>query len=216
MADPDNFPLSIETPAGAITELGTRRNLRTLLEYLEGWLRGRGAKGIDSMAGRPGARPALMENIATARISTAQTAQRLLHESVCADSGRRHSAALVKSILGEERADIIARLGDLSEPQIRARYECAFGIAQRLDQELYGTGFSQPRLIHPRRTGSDRLRFRRSVGLGRCSRKPPCSLSRLPTPNPLPGQRLSIFASSGRKSPRPGGRGRREAPGEGP
>ncbi len=130
MADPDNFPLRIETPVGAITELGTRRNLRTLLEYLEGWLRGRGAKGIDSMAGRPGARPALMEDLATARISTAQTAQRLLHESVCADSGRRHSAALVKSILGEERADIIARLGDLSEPQIRARYECAFGIAQ--------------------------------------------------------------------------------------
>ena len=81
MGDPANYPLRIETPAGSITELGTRRNLRTLLEYLEGWLRGRGAKGIDSMAGRPGARPALMEDLATARISTAQTAQRLLHES---------------------------------------------------------------------------------------------------------------------------------------
>jgi malate synthase len=131
MADPANFPLRIETPAGAITELGTRRNLRTMLEYLEGWLRGRGAKGIDSMAGRPGARPALMEDLATARISVAQTAQRIMHESVCADTGRRHSAGMVKAILDEERTDILARLGDLSEPQIRARYECSFGIAQR-------------------------------------------------------------------------------------
>ncbi len=64
MADPANYPLRIETPAGSITELGTRRNLRTLLEYLEAWLRGRGAKGIDSMAGRLGARPALMEDLA--------------------------------------------------------------------------------------------------------------------------------------------------------
>ena len=83
------------------------------------------------MAGRPGARPALMEDLATARISVAQTAQRIMHESVCADTGRRHSAAMVKAILDEERADILARLGDLSEPQIRARYEYSFGIAQR-------------------------------------------------------------------------------------
>ncbi|HLW72325.1 MAG TPA: hypothetical protein VKS22_17100 [Candidatus Binataceae bacterium] len=131
MADPANYPLQIETPAGSITELGTRRNLRTILEYLEGWLRGRGAKGIDSMAGRPGARPALMEDLATARISIAQTAQRLLHESACADSGRHHAPAMVKEILGEECADIIARLGDLSEPELRTRYQYSFGIALR-------------------------------------------------------------------------------------
>ena len=129
MADPSNYPLSIETPAGSITELGTRRNLRTLLEYLEGWLRGRGAKGIDSMAGQPGARPALMEDLATARISAAQTAQRLLHESRCEDTGRRHSPAMVKEILTAECADILARLGDLSEPALRTRYQYSFGIA---------------------------------------------------------------------------------------
>jgi malate synthase len=131
MANPANFPLRIETPAGSITELGTRRNLRTLLEYLEGWLRGRGAKGIDSLAGRPGARPALMEDLATARISTAQTAQRLIHESPCQDTGRRHSAAMVKQILGEECADILARLGDMTEPELRTRYQNSFGIALR-------------------------------------------------------------------------------------
>jgi malate synthase len=152
MADPANFPLRIETPAGAITELGTRRNLRTLLEYLEGWQRGRGAKGIDSMAGRPGARPALMEDLATARISVAQTAQRLLHESPCQDSGRRHSAAMIKEILGEECADILARLGDLSAAETRARYQNAYGIAQRwilnyteLDFRSLGT-YTRPEL----------------------------------------------------------------------
>jgi malate synthase len=105
--------------------------LRTLLEYLEGWLRGRGAKGIDSMAGQLGSRPALMEDLATARISTAQTAQRLLHESLCEDTGRRHSPAMVKEILDAELADILARLGDLSEPELRARYQYSFGIALR-------------------------------------------------------------------------------------
>jgi len=131
MADPANYPLRIETPTGSITELGTRRNLRTLLEYLEGWLRGRGAKGIDSMAGRPGTRPALMEDLATARISVAQTAQRLLHESLCEDSGRRHSPIMVKEILATECDDIIARLGDLSEPELRRRYQYSLGIALR-------------------------------------------------------------------------------------
>jgi malate synthase len=131
MADPDNYPLRIETPSGSITELGTRRNLRTLIEYLEGWLRGRGAKGIDSMAGRPGARPALMEDLATARISTAQTAQRVLHGSRCEDSRRRHSTAMVKEILREEYSDILTRLGDLSEPELRRRYEYSVGIAMR-------------------------------------------------------------------------------------
>jgi malate synthase len=131
MADPANYPLLIGTPVGSVTELGTRRNLRTLLEYLEGWLRGRGAKGIDSMAGQVGARPALMEDLATARISTAQTAQRLLHQSLCEDTGRRHSPAMVKEILGRECADILARLGDLSEPELRTRYQYSYGIAMR-------------------------------------------------------------------------------------
>ncbi len=129
MAEPQRFPARIETPAGAITEDGTRRNLRTLLEYLEGWLRGRGAKAIDSLAGRPGGRPALMEDLATARISVAQTGQRLRHESRCQDTARRHSPALVKSILQQECRDILARLGDQSDPRLRARYEHSVGIA---------------------------------------------------------------------------------------
>jgi hypothetical protein len=39
---------------------------------------------------------------------------------------------MVKEILGAECADILARLGALSEPEIRTRYQYLFGIALRL------------------------------------------------------------------------------------
>jgi malate synthase len=131
MADPANYPLKIEIPEGAITEAGTRRNARTIIEYLEGWMRGRGAKGIDSLAGHPGSRPALMEDLATARISVAQTAQRLFHESRSADTGRLHAQSLVKSLLKEECADAVACLGSSPDSDLRSRYECSLGIALR-------------------------------------------------------------------------------------
>ena len=64
--NPDHYPfLTLQVPAGLITLEGTRRNARMLLEYLEGWLNGRGAKGIDTLAGKPGTHPALMEDLAT-------------------------------------------------------------------------------------------------------------------------------------------------------
>ena len=50
MTDPDSYPVRMEVPAGPITVDGTRRNVRMVVEYLEGWLNGRGAKGIDSLA----------------------------------------------------------------------------------------------------------------------------------------------------------------------
>src|SRR5439155_315878 len=74
MAKPDNYPVRIEVPAGAVTVEGTRRNARMLIEYVEGWLNGRGAKGIDSLEGKPGVHPALMEDLATGRMSVAQIA----------------------------------------------------------------------------------------------------------------------------------------------
>ena len=60
MKNPDNYPVKIDNPNGTLTKEGTRQNVRTLLEYIEGWLNGRGAKGIDRLAGKPGKRPALM------------------------------------------------------------------------------------------------------------------------------------------------------------
>ena len=135
MANPDNFPIDIRVPDGPVTVEGTRRNARMVLEYLEGWLQGRGAKGIDSLAGKPGIHPALMEDLATGRMSVAQIAQRILHGVAdSADAGQQHDFALVKRLLQEEREDIIARLPDLgSEPRRQAaeRYHKAYTIALR-------------------------------------------------------------------------------------
>ena len=110
MMDPNNYPIEVVRPEGNVTLEGTRRNLRTLVEYVEGWLNGRGAKGIDSLAGRPGLHPALMEDLATARISVAQTGQRLIHAAPDAETGEVHTLELVKRILLAEEADILARL----------------------------------------------------------------------------------------------------------
>ena len=131
MADPERYPVSIETPEGPLTQEGTRQNVRTLIEYIEGWLTGRGAKGIDRLAGREGSRPALMEDLATARISVAQIAQRVVHSSVGEDTERVHDLALVKQIVTNEGEDIIRLLGsDASHEQIR-RYQASVKIALR-------------------------------------------------------------------------------------
>lgn len=110
MTNPDNYPVTIEVPAGTITIEGTRRNLRTLIEYIEGWLNGRGAKGIDSLAGKPGIHPALMEDLATARISVAQTAQRVLHRAGDTNTMEIHNPVLIKKLLHEELDDILRQL----------------------------------------------------------------------------------------------------------
>ena len=126
MADPTRYPVRLEVPKGPITVEGTRRNVRMVVEYVEGWLNGRGAKGIDSLAGKPGVHPALMEDLATGRMSTAQIAQRVLHR-VKADGGEVHDFPLVKRLLQEETDDIV-RLGNLSG-EAESRYRKAQKIA---------------------------------------------------------------------------------------
>ncbi len=129
MADPGRYPVAVETPGGPLTEEGTRQNVRTLIEYVEGWLAGRGAKGIDRLAGRPGARPALMEDLATARISVAQIAQRVIHSSTGEDSGQTHDLPLVKKIVHSEGEDIVRLLGPDASPDQVQRYRGAVKIA---------------------------------------------------------------------------------------
>lgn len=140
MANPDNYPIEIEVPDGPITVEGTRRNAGMLIEYLEGWLHGRGAKGIDSLAGKPGVHPALMEDLATGRMSVAQIAQRIRHHAKDAyNPSRVHDFALVKQLLREEVQDILARLqatmsdenSRVAYTQAEERYHKAFKIALR-------------------------------------------------------------------------------------
>src|SRR5947199_80624 len=110
MKDPAHYPVKIEVPAGPITLEGTRCNARMLIEYVEGWLNGRGAKGIDSLEGKPGIHPALMEDLATGRMSVAQIAQRIRHEARTTEGpGATHDFALVKRLLQDELADILGR-----------------------------------------------------------------------------------------------------------
>ena len=139
--NPDNYPVEIAVPEGPITIEGTRRNVRMLVEYLEGWLNGRGAKGIDSLAGKPGIHPSLMEDLATGRMSVAQIAQRVLHGAKDTETGRAHDFALVKGLLHEEVEDILRLLkeeaGELDEAgrgqftAAETRYRKAVKIAMR-------------------------------------------------------------------------------------
>ena len=124
MANPENYPVRIEVPAGPITLEGTRRNARMVVEYVEGWLNGRGAKGIDSLAGKPGIHPALMEDLATGRMSVAQLAQRIRHHARTTEGpAATHDFALVKRLLQEETDDILARLrSSINDAKSRAAY----------------------------------------------------------------------------------------------
>jgi malate synthase len=128
MANPDNYPVVIKVPEGPITVDGTRRNARMLIEYVEGWLAGRGAKGIDSLEGKPGIHPALMEDLATGRMSVAQIAQRVLHHARDTKNGVVHDFTLVKQLLRDELADILARRPDA---ETHERYRKATRIAMR-------------------------------------------------------------------------------------
>jgi malate synthase len=130
MIDPASYPVKIEVPAGPITLEGTRRNARMLIEYVEGWLNGRGAKGIDSLEGKPGVHPALMEDLATGRMSVAQIAQRIRHSARTSEGpAATHDAALVKRLLQEELTDILGRRPD--DAALRERYGKAVKIALR-------------------------------------------------------------------------------------
>ena len=136
MGDPGRYPIEIEVPDGPITIEGTQRNSRMVIEYLEGWLEGKGAKGVDSLAGKGSRQPALMEDLATGRMSVAQIAQRVIHGAADADTGQKHDFSLVKRLLNEELEDILARLrqdaGDGEEvSKAEVRYRKALKIALR-------------------------------------------------------------------------------------
>ena len=133
MYEPDNFPVKITVPDGPITTEGSRRNARMLIEYVEGWLQGRGAKGIDSLEGQPGVHPALMEDLATGRISVAQTAQRIIHGAKDENTGQVQDFALIKQLLQEELADISERR-TAAAPSDEASQEALTEMLERYEQ----------------------------------------------------------------------------------
>ncbi|HEY1941747.1 MAG TPA: malate synthase A [Roseiarcus sp.] len=85
---------------GSRTEAGLRENIRVGVQYLEAWLRGRGAVPLYN----------LMEDAATAEISRAQIWQWLRHKAKLAD-GREVTPDLFRATLADEMAKVRNALG---------------------------------------------------------------------------------------------------------
>ncbi|MCX7807619.1 MAG: malate synthase A [Deltaproteobacteria bacterium] len=90
----------LETPKGSQTESGLRQNIRVALQYLESWLRGKGAVPINH----------LMEDTATAEICRAQIWQWLKH-GVVLDTGLKVTKENVIRLIDEEGAQIEKAIG---------------------------------------------------------------------------------------------------------
>lgn len=85
---------------GERTEAGLRENIRVGVQYIEAWLRGRGAVPLYN----------LMEDAATAEISRAQIWQWLYHGAALND-GRKVTPELFKSTLDHEMAKVREAIG---------------------------------------------------------------------------------------------------------
>ena len=82
------------TPHEPITESGLRQNVSVGVQYLEAWLRGRGAVPLFN----------LMEDAATAEISRAQVWQWIRSQRGVLDDGRKVTREMFRRILDEEIA----------------------------------------------------------------------------------------------------------------
>jgi malate synthase len=93
--------LDVASTPGDVTENGLRSNISVGIQYLESWLRGSGAVGINN----------LMEDAATAEISRSQVWQ-WLHNGVELAGGQTVTRELVERFIEEELAAIRDRIGD--------------------------------------------------------------------------------------------------------
>jgi malate synthase len=93
--------LDVRSTPGEITEQGLRSNISVGIQYLESWLRGSGAVGINN----------LMEDAATAEISRSQVWQ-WLHNDVELSNGERVTRDLVERLIEEEMTSIRERAGE--------------------------------------------------------------------------------------------------------
>jgi malate synthase len=93
--------LDVRSTPGEVTETGLRSNISVGIQYLESWLRGSGAVGINN----------LMEDAATAEISRSQVWQ-WLHNGVALADGTTVTRELVERLVEEEMAKIAESRGD--------------------------------------------------------------------------------------------------------
>jgi malate synthase len=90
----------LEVHKGARTEAGLRENIRVGVQYIEAWLRGRGAVPLYN----------LMEDAATAEISRAQIWQWLRHQAEL-DDGRKVTPDLLQTLIDDEMSRVRESLG---------------------------------------------------------------------------------------------------------
>ncbi len=109
----------LEVHQGTRTEDGFRENIRVGVQYLEAWLRGRGAVPIYNM----------MEDAATAEISRAQIWQ-FVQYGVELEGGIRADAALFKRCLPEEMERVKTELG--AEAYAKGRFHEAIALFEQL------------------------------------------------------------------------------------
>ncbi|MBV1704757.1 MAG: malate synthase A [Hyphomicrobiales bacterium] len=103
---------------GARTEAGLREDIRVGVQYIEAWLRGRGAVPLYN----------LMEDAATAEISRTQIWQWIRHRATL-DDGREVTPALFRATLEDEMAKLATTLG----PAFRdGRFETAIELFSKM------------------------------------------------------------------------------------
>jgi malate synthase len=93
--------LDVKSTPGQVSEAGLRSNISVGVQYLEAWLRGTGAVGINN----------LMEDAATAEISRSQVWQ-WLHNGVVLSGGETVTRQLVQRLIDEEVGTICERIGE--------------------------------------------------------------------------------------------------------
>jgi malate synthase len=93
--------LDVAATPGEVTEEGLRNNISVGIQYLESWLRGSGAVGINN----------LMEDAATAEISRSQVWQ-WLHNDVELSNGHTVTREHVQELIDQELAAIREKVGD--------------------------------------------------------------------------------------------------------
>ncbi|HTW12220.1 MAG TPA: malate synthase A [Solirubrobacteraceae bacterium] len=97
--------LTVDRPAGSITEAGLRTNIDVGLRYIASWLSGVGAAAIHD----------LMEDAATAEISRAQVWQWIHHGIELAPDAQRVSAELVQDLIDDT---VVALIRDGQSPRV--------------------------------------------------------------------------------------------------
>ena len=108
--------LDLRIPGATVTAAGVRHNVSAGLRYLESWLRGTGAAGIDD----------LMEDVATAEISRSQLWQWIRY-GTRTDTGEVVTAVRVSGILDELLEDTPRFPGDCFDEAAELLREVALG-----------------------------------------------------------------------------------------